>query len=186
MFAIHHTSKERGLPCYTKVMEYNILITGKPGSRKSTLIHKLIRGKKFGGIATPDVRKGKTRFGFKVVDLKTGKEGILASVEIKPAVVSKYGVDVAGFEQIAIPAIEDAIEKTDLVVIDEIGKMECFSKKFKEVTERALDAKKVLASISLKSQDSFILKIKRRSDCRLFYLTKETFDHVYREVLKEM
>ncbi|MEM2969725.1 MAG: nucleoside-triphosphatase, partial [Candidatus Bathyarchaeia archaeon] len=105
--------------------------TGPPASGKSTLIRTVIQGKSFGGIITPEIKRNGERWGFKVVDLRTEKEATFASVEIKPAVVSKYGLDLEAFEKIALPAIEWAMLNSDIVVIDEIGLMECKSEKFK-------------------------------------------------------
>jgi len=167
-------------------MKKNILITGPPACGKSTLIRAVIKGKNFGGIITPEIRKDGERWGFKVVDLHTEKEGIFASVEIKPAVVSKYGVDTEVFEKIAIPALEWALLNSDIVVIDEIGMMEIRSEKFKMLVEQALDCKKVLATISFKSKDPFIEKIKSRKDVKLFYITKINFDRVLKSIFNEL
>ena len=129
-------------------MKYNILITGPPASGKSTLVQELIKGKKVCGITTPEVRKDGERWGFKVVDIKTGRQGILASIEIKPHVVSKYGIDISDFDRIAIPAIETGIKTKDsAIVIDEIGQMEMHSDNFRKIVLKALATKRVLATI---------------------------------------
>lgn len=167
-------------------MKQNILLTGPPASGKSTLIRELVRDKEVGGICTPEVRKDGERWGFKVVDIKTGKEAVFASVEIKPAVVSKYGLDLEAFEKIAVPALEWAILNSELIVIDEIGSMEIHSEKIKLLIEQALDTKKVLATISFKSKDDFIEKIKQRKDVKLHYLTRINWQRILKEVKAEL
>lgn len=167
-------------------MRYNILITGPPASGKSTLIADAIRGKNVGGIHTPEIRKDGERWGFKVIDLHTGKEAIFASIEIKPAEVSKYGLDIEAFEKVAIPAIEWALESADIVAIDEIGNMEVHSEKFKQLVEQSLDAKKVVATISFRSKDPFIEKVKLRKDVKLHYLTSVNWERVLKEIRLEL
>jgi len=168
-------------------MRYNIIITGPPASGKSTLIQNLIKGKNCCGITTPEVRKDGERWGFKVIDIKSGKEGVLASVEIKPAVVSKYGVAVEDFERVAIPALEEGIRsKSAIIVIDEIGSMELFSEKFKRLVEKALDTKRVLATVSMKAREPFIGKIKSRKDVKLHYLTRANYERIEKEVKEEL
>ena len=167
-------------------MKYNILIAGPPASGKSTLIRELLKDKAVGGIITPEIRKDSERWGFKVTDLKTEKEAVFASIEIKPAVVSKYGLDMEAFEKIAVPAMEWAIENVDYVCIDEIGNMEVHSEKFKQLVEQALDAKKVIATISFRSKDSFIEKVKQRKDVRIHYLTRINWERILKELKAEL
>jgi len=164
-------------------MEANILLTGKPGCGKSSLIAQLIRGRKVGGIVTPEVRRAGVRIGFRVIDLHSKKAALFAKVGWPGPKVSKYGVDVAKFERIAIPALSWAIENAQIIVIDEIGKMEWFSEPFRAAVTRALDARKVLGTISLKDFDQQIAAIKRRPDVKLFVLTRENREKVREEIL---
>ena len=85
----------------------NILITGRPGIGKTTLIKRIADqlGPQAGGFYTEEIRRGPERMGFKVRNLD-GVEGILAHKDIKSNQrVGKYGVDVDEFERVALPAI---------------------------------------------------------------------------------
>lgn len=164
----------------------NILITGPPGCGKSTLLERLIAGEKIGGISTPEIRKGGYRTGFEIVDLKGGRRGVLASVDIEegPA-VGKYRVNLKDLDEIGSKALDEAVgdKEVEIIVIDEIGKMECFSERFKRAVVTALGSgKKVLAAISLKDFDPFIREIKARHDSRLFYLRREDFEKILTEI----
>jgi nucleoside-triphosphatase len=114
-----------------------IFLTGLPGCGKSTVLMKVIellkeRGLKVGGIVTPEVRVKGKRVAFAVRDIYSGKEGILASVEQKTGPrLGKYRVNLESFEKVALPALDFALKECDIVAIDEIGKMEFFSEKFK-------------------------------------------------------
>ncbi len=77
------------------------------------------------------------------------EEEILASTELRYPKVSKYGVNVEGIDRI-VSIVERNLSKIDIVFIDEIGKMEMFSEKFKEFLLEVLENdKKVIATLNL-------------------------------------
>jgi nucleoside-triphosphatase len=162
----------------------NIFITGNPRSGKSTLIKKLLEklsGKKVSGIITPEIRVGGDRQGFKIIDLASGKEEILASAnkERGPR-VSKYWVNVEGMDFILDKFLE-SYPGSGYVVIDEIGMMEFYSRKFRDVVEMVISSQKtVIATLSRK----FVGKFKTKGE--LLYLTRDNFDEVYNEVLSRV
>ncbi|HIH14090.1 MAG TPA: AAA family ATPase [Nanoarchaeota archaeon] len=165
-------------------MKYNILITGPPASGKSTLLQEITNGKNISGIITTELRKDHERWGFVVADVKTERHTIMASTDIKPAVVGKYGVDVFAFEKIAVPAIEAGIkDENSIIIIDEIGNMELLSEKFKMIVEKALGTKRVIGTISMKSRDEFVSKVKSRKDTKIYYLTPINRERVREEIL---
>jgi nucleoside-triphosphatase len=131
-----------------------VFLTGSPGAGKSTVMLKVIErlkaeGLKVGGIATPEVRGADgQRVAFKVVDLATGGEGTLASVDqpVGPR-VGKYRVDIQDFERIALPALNYALEECDVVCIDELGTMEFFSSKFKQKVKEVLESGKPVIAV---------------------------------------
>jgi nucleoside-triphosphatase len=100
-----------------------------------------------------------------------GREGVLAHEKIKgPVRVGKYGVNLDDLDSIAVPAMIPS-ESEQIVVIDEIGKMECLSPLFRETLLQTLDSpNRVLASIALKG-GPFIQRIKSRADVRLFHVS---------------
>lgn len=148
----------------------NILITGRPGTGKTTLIKEISQelDKKAAGFYTEEIRESGNRVGFRIKTLD-GKSGLLSSVDVdSPYRVGKYKVDLDDFENIALPTIEDALNRCKAIIIDEIGPMELFSKKFEEMVLKALDSPNaVIATIKLKGS-KFIDKIKSRSDVILF------------------
>ncbi|MEM2892652.1 MAG: NTPase [Candidatus Bathyarchaeia archaeon] len=118
-------------------LDKKYLLTGLPGSGKSTVIMRCVgllrmEGLRVGGISTPELREKGRRIGFKVVDLASGREALMAGVNI-PSIhrVGRYGVDIAAFESVALPALDDAEKRFDVVVIDEIGRMEFYSTMFR-------------------------------------------------------
>ena len=163
----------------------NIFLTGPPGCGKTTLIKEILKELKLkaGGFFTEEIRERGIRKGFKIITLD-GKEGILAHVDIKSQLkVSKYGVNLKDLEEIGVKEIEKNLKENFLIVVDEIGKMEIFSSKFREAILKALNSKnKILGTIMLK-ENPFCDKIKKRKDTKVFYLTRENREKVKKEIL---
>ena len=159
----------------------NILITGSPGVGKTTLIKNIISSLNIsaGGFYTAEVRdeNGKRR-GCKLISLD-GREEVLASVDvISSRKVSKYGVDVGAVDRVGVTAIRDALNSRDIVVIDEIGRMELISDRFRDIVQVALDSPKpVLGTIALKETNT-AKKIKERKDTRVIRLTRANFHEI--------
>lgn len=161
------------------------LLTGSPGTGKTTVIRQAIAGPeaKAGGFYTEEIRSGGTRQGFRIVTLD-GHDAILAHVDSHSSYrVSKYGVDVQNLDNVGVAAINQAIEISDLIVIDEIGKMELFSPRFREAVLKAIDSgKKVLGTIML-SPNPFADNIKRHPKVKVIQLTRANHDEALREIL---
>jgi len=169
-------------------MSKNILITGLPGIGKTTLIKKIkaeLKGLRPAGFYTEEIREDGIRKGFELISL-SGRKGLLSHVDIRsPYRVSKYGVDVKQFEDFldSIPFFERG---TGIVIIDEIGKMECFSKKFERIVREYLESEKVfISTISLKG-GGLIEEVKKRNDIKLFEMSPANRDTTLSEILKEL
>jgi nucleoside-triphosphatase len=154
-------------------LKKNILVTGLPGTGKTTLIRKVLeklpRGVTASGFFTAEIREAGERVGFAISTLD-GRSGLLAHVRTGGSTrVGRYGVDVPGFEGLVLPLLEAG--RAGLYVIDEIGKMECFSRAFCDSVRALLDSDApVLATVALKG-GGFIAEVKARSDVALFEVT---------------
>src|SRR4051812_9918171 len=107
-------------------MNEKILLTGRPGCGKTTLIKRFVKNlsQHAAGFYTEELRDRGVRVGFKLVTLDGG-EGVLAHVDFKtPERLGKYGLDLSVLEAIGVKAIREAVQAQRLVVIDEIGPME--------------------------------------------------------------
>ncbi len=166
-----------------------ILLTGLPGCGKTTAIMKVIDAlscEKVAGFYTQEIRQNNIRkgFGWKRLD---GAEGTLAHIKIKGQFkVGKYGVDVKCFEKSVVPVLD--IEQTDveLFVIDEIGKMECFSEKFISAVRRLFASdNSVLATVAQKGK-GLISEVKNYPDAQLFHLSQSSRDKTIAEILQAL
>jgi nucleoside-triphosphatase len=158
----------------------NFLLTGLPGIGKTSLIMKmaeLLNPARPAGFYTSEIREGGMRTGFEIRGLG-GERAILSHVNIQsPHKVGKYGVDLNAFESYLNSA--DLLgSPAPVIIIDEIGKMECYSKFFQDLVTKLLDSEKiVVASVSLRG-DPFIDQIKTRKDIRLFVVLRENRDEL--------
>ncbi len=166
----------------------NLLLTGPPGCGKTTLIRKIVQelgDLRVAGFYTGEIREGRDRAGFALAGLD-GRRGVLAHVQVKgPHRVGRYGVDVAGFESF-LQGIRSGDPDIRLVVIDEIGKMECLSVRFRELVRGCLESPvPFLATVALRGTPP-IEGIKKRPDVKVITMTREDREERYREVLGEV
>ncbi len=161
----------------------NLLITGPPGSGKTTLIRRLFeefRELNPEGFYTEEIRERGIRKGFRIRSSQKD-DLILASVEINTSYrVGKYGVDVKGFEEFLKKF--DFNRKAGFYIIDEIGKMECFSEIFINIVKEILDSPHILiATVALKGS-GFIEEVKRRKDVIIFNLRPEDREDIFSQI----
>ncbi|MBN2467023.1 MAG: NTPase [Deltaproteobacteria bacterium] len=164
----------------------NILITGRPGIGKTTLVRKIAKkavSLNPAGFYTQEIREHGVREGLELISLE-GRKGMLSHVRIISRFrVGKYAIDVKGFEDFlrTIPFFHSA---TELVIIDEIGKMECFSDTFTALIKEIFDSSKpVVATISL-TGSGIIAEIKKRRDVTRFEVTSGNRDAIVAETLR--
>jgi nucleoside-triphosphatase len=165
----------------------NIILTGFPRVGKTTTIMKFLEKTKreCSGFYTEEIKnKQGRREGFKIIGISTGKVGTLAHINVESfRKVGKYFVDLDGFEAVALPEMDTEAE---LVIIDEIGKMELYSSKFKFQLLHNLNNANVLATITKKGGGNYIELMKKREDIELIELTKKNGDQVVEELLKRI
>jgi len=166
-----------------------ILLTGVPSCGKTTAVMKIIANldpKKISGFYTQEIRENNTRKGFSWTRLD-GATGILAHVNTKSSYkVGKYGVDVSGFEKSVVPILDVNHSDAELFIIDEIGKMECFSKKFVTAVRRLFASDKfVLATVAQKGT-GLISEVKNYPSTKLFNLTTQSRDKTIAEISQNL
>lgn len=128
-------------------MSSNWLLTGPPGSGKSTALERAAeqlqdRGYAVRGLVSPEIRSLGHRVGFEIVDLASDESATLAHMDRDQGPsVGKYRVDVEAVDRISEQAIgEEAREAADVILIDEIAPMEVMSDVFVDETRTCLDA----------------------------------------------
>jgi len=162
-------------------------ITGMPSVGKTQTLVKIIEklegtGYTVEGMVTEQVIKDKKRVGFSVLDWQTKEKDVFAHMDFDlKDKVGKYGVDTSVLDRIGVAAIEKAVadDEVNIIIIDEIGKMEMLSEKFCEAVIDALDSDKpIMVTLHKKSRSPLLQDVRRRDDIRILEVT-----HVNRNLL---
>jgi nucleoside-triphosphatase len=171
------------------MMKENVLITGRPGSGKSTMIKRLLEHLPHGaasGFLTEEIRDGHQRVGFRIVTTD-GREGLLAHVKLVGAHrVGRYGVDVAGFEQLVLHLIDPRRVEAPILVIDEIGRMECLSVKFTAAVDFALGSSKLVVATAGLVESGYAAELCQRPGVEVLELSPDNREDVFTRLIKRV
>jgi nucleoside-triphosphatase len=162
-----------------------ILLTGPPGCGKSTVVQKVVLHfpGQAAGFYTREVKEGGVRAGFEIVTLD-GETALLSHVELPgPFRVGKYGVSLGGLHRVALPAIAPQLG-IDLIVVDEVGKMECFSEQFMAALERLWAAPVDLLITVAAKGGGYIQALKAKPDKILLPVTRANRDRLPQDILR--
>ena len=169
----------------------NVFVTGRPGVGKTTIIERVLAALDVdaGGFYTREVRENGKRIGFSIVDLN-GETGVLARVGLEsPHRVARYGVDREDLERVGVAALEQAVDGSDLIVMDEIGRMELCSEAFMSAVMRALDSAKPVLGTLQASENEFLDAVRARDDVEVHEVTsanRECLVPVVRDKITEL
>ncbi len=169
-------------------MSGNILLTGVPGVGKTTLVRRVLEGidARVGGFCTEEIRERGKRVGFSIRTFD-GETGVLAHVNHKgPHRVGRYGVNIEDLETIAAESVLSAVESDDLVVIDELGRMELYSALFQRVVMEALDSEKPVFGTIQVRRSSFLASVRSRDDVNVIEVTSGNRDALVASVRNDV
>lgn len=163
----------------------NILLTGKPGIGKSTIIQKVLETvgtERAAGFWTMEIRIQGNRVGFSIQTVD-GVVGTLAHVDNSDGPrVGKYVVSIGHIDDVAIPSLHRARKTDHLIIIDEIASMELKSPNFAPEVRRCLDTGRVLGTLQLR-QGEFQDEVRSRSDVKILNVTLENRDKMPAKVI---
>lgn len=158
-----------------------MLVEARPGAGKTTAAIRLAErlraaGLPLAGFFTEEMREGGVRVGFRI-ETFDGERGVLAHVERRgPPRVGKYGVDLDAFERLALPAVEPPAGGAS--VIDELGKMELASARFREAVTILFDSDVPLVATVHAFRHPFTDELKGRADVELVKLSRANRDEL--------
>jgi nucleoside-triphosphatase len=166
-----------------------ILLTGHPGSGKTTTVRQVVdrlRGRvPMTGFYTEEIRESGKRVGFQGVTLD-GRSFPLAHVRTKSEIyVGPYGVDLTGIESIGLDALTPS-EPGCLVVLDEIGKMECLSEVFKTRVAQLLEDDTPLIATVAAVGVGFVKRVRNDARAKHFTMTRGQSEGMAGELAREV
>lgn len=166
-------------------MPHSLLLTGRPGVGKTTVVKKVIAelGARAGGFYTEEIVGPGGRKGFRVITLD-GRQVTLAHIDIRSrSKVGRYGVDVTAFERVGVAALRTAIERSEIVVCDEIGKMELFSSQFQSAVIKAIGWGKPMIATAMLAAHPWVDALKQMPGATTIEITLENRDTMPARVL---
>ncbi len=150
-----------------------ILLTGLPKSGKTTLLTHLLENIQLKrGVIAKEVVEKEVRIGFNLLD-EQGRTAPLARIN-QPSnyPVGRFFVDTDSLDEFATRLLD--FSSNELLFIDEIGQMQLYSEKFKELVSLYLGSgNDYLGTISAVFEHPFINEVKSRSDVLLCTVTPE-------------
>lgn len=166
----------------------NILISGLPGIGKTTLIKKLCQDIKDTapvGFYTEEIRNDGQRKGFQLIGLN-GHRTIFAHILIEsPHHVGKYGVDLEAFDSF-LDSMNFEQQKDKIIIIDEIGKMECLSSKFVTMIWNIMNSDNLVVATISHTDGGVKGRIKLREDVELYKMNLNNRESIYSEILSTL
>ena len=167
-----------------------LLLEGRPGIGKTTVARRLLHllqetGKPVGGFTTGELRTAGRREGF-LVEAASGAQGLLAHVDLPgPPRVGRYGVDLAAFERVALPALRTP-RTGGVVIVDELGKMELASAAFRDAVMQLLERDVAVVATVHRARHRFTDALRRRPDIRVVRVTEATRDALPEQLIDRL
>jgi nucleoside-triphosphatase len=154
-------------------MGRTLLLTGRPGIGKTTILQRVAQslGPRAGGFYTQEIFGPGGRKGFRLITLD-GQEAVLAHHEFRTRNrVGRYGVDVAALDAVGVAAIRRAVQSNEIVVIDEIGKMELFSGEFRGAVLKAMSSQKIVLATVMQHEHDWVAALKQLPQVTVWEVT---------------
>jgi len=165
----------------------NLLVTGRPGSGKTTVVERVVASLPGGaatGFFTREARERGTRRGFTMQTLD-GRIAVLADVRGDGPRIGRYRVRLNELETLGVPALAPR-PGVRLIVVDEIGKMECLSQRFCDAVRQALDSPTPVLATIARQGGGFIAAVRCRADVTIVEVTAENRDQLPATILASL
>jgi nucleoside-triphosphatase THEP1 len=151
------------------------LVTGAPGVGKTTLIRQVISTMRMraGGFYTEDLRTSGAREGFRIVTLDGDMALLAAAGHPGPIQVSKYGVALDELNRVGVAALRRAMDRGYVLVADEVGRMQLFSRDFRQVILEAVKEGHPLLGTVMLGRNPYADRIKSHRNVEVLTLTPD-------------
>jgi len=165
----------------------NIFVTGAIHIGKTSILNMVIKKLphfKIAGFRTSPIFEEKEKKGFSFETLN-GRKKIFAHVDLNT--INQYDIykfDLKIFEQIGVSALINALEKSDLVLMDEIGMMEQGAVKFTQAIVRCLNSPNYVLGAFQQRASWFLKILKERTDTKIFFVDELNRDSIPESIIE--
>ena len=166
-------------------MGHTLILTGRPGIGKTTIIKAVIAhlGDRAGGFYTEELLGPGGRKGFRLITLD-GQAAVMAHVDFRSrSQVGRYGVKVDVIDHVGASAIRSAVDHHPIVIVDEIGKMELFSSQFQSAVLKAVSGSKIVLATAMLDDQPWLLALKSLPNVTVWEVTKPNRTRMVEQVL---
>ena len=158
-----------------------IFLTGRPGIGKTTVVLRtveLLGDIDLVGFYTRECRQQGKRVGFEAVGLRTKNRCVLAEVGNRGGPrVGRYVVCADAFARFLVTEF-DRWRDAQLVILDEVGKMECLVAEFVPLVQDVLASTLPVLGTVAERAGGFAAEVRRRPDVELIRVTTENRDRL--------
>lgn len=156
-------------------MKSAYLVTGDPGIGKTTLIRQVVSTMRLraAGFYTEDLRSRGVREGFRIVTLDGEMALLAATGHPGPLHISKYGIDLQELDRVGVAALRRGAERGHVLVADEIGKMQLYSRNFRQLILQAVRDGHPLLGTIMQGRNPYADRIKAHRNVEVLTLTHE-------------
>lgn len=160
------------------------LLMGEPGCGKTTLLRQVASTMQLrvAGFYTEDLRSSGRRDAFRIVTLEGEMALLAADGHPGPVKVSKYGVDVNEFERVGVTAVRRGLDQGHVLIIDEIGRMQLYSRTFRRTVMDAISAGHPLLATIMRGRNPYADRIKALGNADLRTVTEDNRDGLLAEL----
>ncbi|RLG80758.1 MAG: hypothetical protein DRO09_02725 [Thermoprotei archaeon] len=173
------------------ISDAKVIITGRPGVGKTTVFTKVVSALKDGGLRVygfmcPEVRRGGTRIGFDIIDIATGRRGVLSrlcSIASSKVRVGRYCVNEYDAVRIGVQALLKGLSYADVIAIDEVGPMELKVDRLRSAIYTVLrSSKPVLAVV----HRSIVSRLSKEISAATFWVNEVNRNSISSSILKRL
>lgn len=174
-----------------EVRKRNVVVVGAHGIGKTAFVKRVLQrvDLRAGGYLQREVKSGLFRTSQELVLLDGGPERVVRLTDGKAwpgwMALGKRYVNLDGLDNVVVPHLQAAVlfERTELIVLDEIGRPHCLSERFRrQVVDCLTSSKSVLATVGAAEDDEFIYKLLARADVTVLHITYDNPDSLADQV----
>jgi nucleoside-triphosphatase len=152
-----------------------VFLTGEVGVGKTTVVIKVLDllGGSQGGFRTERCPEG-----YKIVDIQTGSERLIATLDERGALKPHP----QAFEQIGVAAIERASASEGLVVMDELGFLELEAPRFQQAVFAALRGPHPVLGVLRSAHNDFLDAIRALDNVEVIEVRQDNREGLPEEI----